>query len=62
MVDPKGYAPLDEPTFSTGLTHYENGILCLNSLPGKLQFLNIKKNCENTELEIVPRNLINSLD
>ena len=34
----------------------------MNGLPGRLQCINFRANGENSEIEIIPRNLINQLD
>lgn len=49
LIDPQGYAPQEGPRFSPLTTSLNNGVLCLNSLPGKLQFLNLHKNLKNAE-------------
>lgn len=44
IIDPKGYAPLAGPRFSPLTTSSSNGVVCLSSLPGKLQFINLNRN------------------
>lgn len=44
VVDPEGYAPTGMRRFGLETTSYISGMLCLNGLPGKLQFINLNKN------------------
>ena len=64
ISDPEGYAPFSSPSFPSDSIHYSpvNDEIIFPGLPGRLQTINFRASGVNSEIEIIPRNLINQLD